>query len=67
MESYNALVICNHGPPPPPPPPTHTHTPGGTAGIAVEMRGASAKVLPWQCEENTWGLLFISKKGHEMK
>ena len=35
----NALVICNHDLP----------TPGRGRGIAEEMSGALAKVLPWQC------------------
>ena len=52
-----ALVICNHGPP----------NPGGVPGIAVEMSGALTKVLPWQCRGNTRGLLYIDKKGSEMK
>ena len=53
----NALVICNHGPP----------TPRGVLGIVVEMSGALTKVLPWQCGGNTRGLLYIDKKGSEMK
>ena len=36
---YNALVICNHGPP----------TSGGGRGIAVEMNGALTKVLHMVC------------------
>ena len=59
----NALVICNHAPTPPPPP----LQPRGRAGIAVEMCGAFAKVLPWQCRGITRGLLYICKKGCEMK
>ena len=54
---YNALVISNHGPP----------TPGGVPGIAVEMSGALTNVLPRQCGGNTRGLLYIDKKGSEMK
>ena len=33
----------------------------------MEMSGALTKVLPLQCPENTQGLLYIDKKGHEMK
>ena len=51
----NALIICKHAP-----------TPRGP-GIAVEMSGALTKVLPRQCGENTQGLLYIDKKGSEMK
>ena len=54
----NALVVCNYAPPP-------TH--GGGRWIAVEMSGALTKVLPQQCGENTRGLLYIGKKGCEMK
>ena len=52
-----ALVICNHGPP----------RPGGGWGIAVEMSRALTKMLPRQCGGNTQGLLYIGKKGSEMK
>ena len=41
--------------------------PGGVLGIAVEMSGALTKVLPRQCRGNTRGLLYIDKKGSEMK
>ena len=54
---YYALVICNHTSP----------RPGEGCGIAVEVSGALTKVLPWQCRGNTQGLLYIGKKGHEMK
>ena len=33
----------------------------------MEMSGALTKVLPWQCGGNTRGLLYIDKKGSEMK
>ena len=36
-------------------------------GIAVEMSGALTKVLPRQCGGNIRGLLYIGKKGREMK
>ena len=36
-------------------------------GVAVEMSGALAKVLPRQCGGNTRGLFYIVKEGREMK
>ena len=42
-------------------------TPGGVPEMAVEMSGALTKVLPRQCGGNTRGLLYIDKKGSEMK
>ena len=36
-------------------------------GIAVEMSRALTKVLPRLCGGNNWGLLYIGKKGHEMR
>ena len=47
-----------------PPPP---HRTGGGRGIAVEMSRALTIVLPWQYRGNTRGLLYIGKKGREMK
>ena len=41
--------------------------PGGGRGIAVEMSEALIKVLPRQCGGNAQGLLYIGKKGCEMK
>ena len=35
--------------------------------IAVEKSRALTKVLPRQCGGNTWGLLYIGKKGSEME
>ena len=35
--------------------------------IAVEMSRALTKVLTWQSGGNTWGLLYMGKKGREMK
>ena len=56
----NVLVICNHA--------TPTHPWGwGGRGIAVEMSVALTKVLLLQCGGNTWGLLYIDKKGGEIK
>ena len=60
LSLINALVISNHAPPPPP-------IPVGGQGIAVEMSMALTKVLPRQCGENTRGLLYIGKKGCDMK
>ena len=51
-----APVICNHSP----------QTLGGGQGIALEMR-ALTKVLPRQCGGNTQCLLYIGRKGREMK
>ena len=42
-------------------------TPGIGQGIAVEMSAALTKVLPRQCRGNTRGLLYVGKKGCEMK
>ena len=33
----------------------------------MEMSGAFTKFLSRQCGGNTWGLLYISKKGREIK
>ena len=42
--------------------------PGGGQGIAMEMSGALIKVLPQQWGGgDTQGLLYICKKGSEMK
>ena len=46
---------------------TTAPTPWGVPGIAVEMSGALTKVLPRQCGGYTPGLLYIDKKGSEMK
>ena len=51
---HNALVIL-------------TTSPTGRAVVAVEMSGASAKVLSRSCVGNTQGLLCICKKGRGMK
>ena len=56
--TYYALVICNHAP---------THTLRGGLGMAVEMSRALTKDLPRQCEGNIRALLYIGKKGREMK
>ena len=53
----NALVICNHDPP-------------QARGRVGDNRGnerALTKVLPRQSGGNTQGLLYIGKKGCEMK
>ena len=52
----SSLVICNHGP-----------YPWGRARHSHGKSGALNKVLSLQCGGNTQGLLYIGKKGSEMK
>ena len=53
----NALVICNHGPP----------TPGGRAGDSHGNEWGFDQSFATAVRGNTRGLLYMGKKGHEMK